>query len=155
MHIFVFACVVQSATEKDTAVAQYSPCRMTYIQGSPVGVPTYWACMCLCVYVGVYSEKCWMCVSLCVPSDAQLCVGSCVPPLSFRRKLFVVLALSFLSSSISPSVCQENKNRKTPRNCVNDLIFLILMLESSHQRICFPLVNCTRYTSDLRLDNKC
>lgn len=128
---------------------------MTYIQGTPMGVQAYLACVCfLRACVGVQKERLHVrvSVSLCVPSDAQLCVGSCVPPLSFRRNLFVVLAFSFLSSSISPSVCQENKNRQMPRKCVSDLILLILRLHSCHLRICIPLVNCISYTSDLRSD---
>lgn len=42
----------ETAAEKGTAVAQYySPCWMTYIQGTPMGVQTYWACVFVCVYV--------------------------------------------------------------------------------------------------------
>ena len=44
---------------------------------------TWLACLCACVGVQKGLYVC-VTVSLCVPlSDAQLCVGSCVPPLSF------------------------------------------------------------------------
>ena len=85
-----------------------------------MGVQTYLACVrvcvcvcvCVCACVGVQKElyacvTVSLCVFVCVPlSDAQLCVGSCVPPLSFSKKLVCCFGLQlfkFLHQSFSLS----------------------------------------------------
>lgn len=79
---------------------------MTYIQGTPMGVQT------LCVCVSAHAER--VRVPLRLPSDAQLCVGSCVPPLSFSKKLvcsFGLQLFKFLRRPVSLSgeyKCPEN-----------------------------------------------
>lgn len=130
VHIFVFACVVQSAAEKGTAVAQwYSPCRMTYIQGTPMGVQTYQARVCFFVRLCGRTVRSIVCVCQSVFLCPFRCSAVCwqlSASLEFRRNLFVVLAFSFLSFSISPSACHKSKNRQMPRKCVTSLISLIL-----------------------------
>lgn len=66
-----------------------------------------------------FAGVCFSC--MCRRFSAQLCVGSCVPPLSFRRILFAVLAQSYLSSDVSISVYWGTENR--PVSTVDNVPF--------------------------------
>lgn len=144
VKVHIFACVARDTAERDAAVAQRcSPSRMTYMQGTPMGVQTYTVCvgvsevptMCVCVYVCVSAR---LCVSLLTLS----CVlaAACLPRV-FRRNSFVVLAYSFF---VPPSVLQSVTRVKIDTDFENvspNLVEMPALARHSHHLRSYSIVN--------------